>query len=119
MLRIRRFDETVLENFPRGVFFGTTHTYLGQEADAVGVLSHLQPQDVVFSNHRCHGHFLAYGGRPPPAVPPAFAAGAAARSTSTGAISTPTASRVASSRLLLAWRWPKNTKTLARWQSSS
>jgi TPP-dependent pyruvate/acetoin dehydrogenase alpha subunit len=22
----------------------------------------LQQQDVVFSNHRCHGHFLAYGG---------------------------------------------------------
>ena len=62
MQRIRRFEETVLESFPRGVFFGTTHTYLGQEANAVGVLSHLQEQDVVFSNHRCHGHFLAYGG---------------------------------------------------------
>ena len=62
LYRIRRFEETVLENFPKGLFFGTTHTYLGQEANAVGVLSHLQPGDVVFSNHRCHGHFLAYGG---------------------------------------------------------
>jgi TPP-dependent pyruvate/acetoin dehydrogenase alpha subunit len=62
MYRIRRFEETVLENFPRGVFFGTTHTYLGQEANAAGVLVHLQPGDIVFSNHRCHGHFLAYGG---------------------------------------------------------
>ena len=62
--RIRSFEETVLENFQRGVFFGTTHTYLGQEANAVGVLSHCQPQDIVFSNHRCHGHFLAYGGAP-------------------------------------------------------
>jgi TPP-dependent pyruvate/acetoin dehydrogenase alpha subunit len=62
LYRIRRFEETVLENFPRGVFFGTTHTYLGQEADAAGVLAHLQPGDIVFSNHRCHGHFLAYGG---------------------------------------------------------
>jgi TPP-dependent pyruvate/acetoin dehydrogenase alpha subunit len=59
---IRRFEETVLENFPKGVFSGTTHTYLGQEANAVGVLTHLQPGDIVFSNHRCHGHFLAYGG---------------------------------------------------------
>lgn len=59
---IRRFEETVLDNFPRGVFPGTTHTYLGQEANAVGVLHHLQPGDVVFSNHRGHGHFLAYGG---------------------------------------------------------
>jgi len=62
MFRIRRFEETVLENFPTGVFFGTTHTYLGQEANAAGVLAHLQPGDPVFSNHRCHGHFLAYGG---------------------------------------------------------
>jgi TPP-dependent pyruvate/acetoin dehydrogenase alpha subunit len=62
LYRIRRFEETVLESFPKGVFFGTTHTYLGQEANAVGVLFHLQPGDVVFSNHRCHGHFLAYGG---------------------------------------------------------
>lgn len=62
LYRIRRFEETVLENFPKGVFFGTTHTYLGQEANAVAVLSQLQPGDVVFSNHRCHGHFLAYGG---------------------------------------------------------
>ena len=62
MYRIRRFEETVLENFPTGVFFGTTHTYLGQEANAVGVLKHLGVDDIVFSNHRCHGHFLAYGG---------------------------------------------------------
>jgi TPP-dependent pyruvate/acetoin dehydrogenase alpha subunit len=62
MYRIRRFEETVLENFPRGVFMGTTHTYLGQEANAAGVLSQLRPDDIVFSSHRCHGHFLAYGG---------------------------------------------------------
>ena len=62
LYRIRRFEETVLENFPRGIFFGTTHTYLGQEANAAGTLAHLQDGDIVFSNHRCHGHFLAYGG---------------------------------------------------------
>jgi TPP-dependent pyruvate/acetoin dehydrogenase alpha subunit len=62
MLRIRRFEETVLEEFSRGRFFGTTHTYLGQEANAVGVLSNLNSDDIVVSNHRSHGHFLAYGG---------------------------------------------------------
>jgi len=62
MLRIRLFEEQVLAWFPNGVFYGTTHTYIGQEADAVGVLEHLAPGDVVVSNHRCHGHFLAYGG---------------------------------------------------------
>jgi len=59
---IRHFEEMVLDNFPKGVFSGTTHTYLGQEANAVGVLSHLQSTDIIFSNHRCHGHFIAYGG---------------------------------------------------------
>lgn len=64
LYRIRRFEEMVLENFPKGIFFGTTHTYLGQEANAVGVLSNLTQDDIVFSNHRCHGHFLAFGGDP-------------------------------------------------------
>jgi TPP-dependent pyruvate/acetoin dehydrogenase alpha subunit len=62
MLRIRRFEERVLELFPRGLFYGTTHTYIGQEANAVGVLHWLEEDDIVVSNHRCHGHFLAYGG---------------------------------------------------------
>lgn len=61
---IRRFEKMVLEKFHTGVFAGTTHTSLGQEANAVGVLSHLKKNDVVVSNHRCHGHFLAYGGDP-------------------------------------------------------
>jgi TPP-dependent pyruvate/acetoin dehydrogenase alpha subunit len=62
LLRIRRFEETVLDAFPLGLFYGTTHTYIGEEANAVGVLSHLNEGDIVFSNHRCHGHFIAYGG---------------------------------------------------------
>jgi acetoin:2,6-dichlorophenolindophenol oxidoreductase subunit alpha len=62
MLRIRRFEETILDKFPTGVFHGTTHTYIGQEANAVGILDHIREGDSVFSNHRCHGHFLAYGG---------------------------------------------------------
>jgi len=61
---IRRFEETVMDNFPRGSFFGTTHTYLGQEANAVGIMTHIQENDIIFSNHRSHGHFLAYGGDP-------------------------------------------------------
>lgn len=64
LYRIRRFEETVLEQFPKGVFFGTTHTYIGQEANAVGIISQIETQDIVFSSHRCHGHFLAYGGDP-------------------------------------------------------
>lgn len=62
MLRIRRFEEKILSEFSSGHFRGTTHTYLGQEANAVGVLAGINPNDIVVSNHRSHGHFLAYGG---------------------------------------------------------
>lgn len=62
MFRIRRFEETVLNEFSQGHFYGTTHTYLGQEANAVGVLNDIEAEDIVISNHRSHGHFLAYGG---------------------------------------------------------
>ncbi|MEZ0396503.1 MAG: thiamine pyrophosphate-dependent dehydrogenase E1 component subunit alpha [Anaerolineales bacterium] len=64
MLLIRRFEERILAEFSTGKLVGTTHTYIGQEADAAGIFSAADPDDVVFSNHRCHGHFLAYGGDP-------------------------------------------------------
>ena len=64
MLLIRRFEERLLAEFSTGKLAGTTHTYIGQEADAAGIFSVTDPGDVVFSSHRCHGHFLAYGGDP-------------------------------------------------------
>lgn len=63
MAYIRVFEKTLLDMFTQGVLSGTTHTCLGQEASAVGVLSSLdKDHDIVFSNHRCHGHFLSYCG---------------------------------------------------------
>lgn len=59
---IRRFEESVLELFERGLLNGTTHACIGQEADAVAIVDHLGDHDHVFSNHRCHGHFLARTG---------------------------------------------------------
>jgi TPP-dependent pyruvate/acetoin dehydrogenase alpha subunit len=64
MLLIRRFEERLLSEFSTGRLVGTTHAYIGQEADAVGIFSVTRTDDVVFSNHRCHGHFIAYGGDP-------------------------------------------------------
>lgn len=64
MLLIRRFEERALAEFSTGKLFGTTHAYIGQEADAAAIFAAADPGDVVFSNHRCHGHFLAYGGDP-------------------------------------------------------
>jgi TPP-dependent pyruvate/acetoin dehydrogenase alpha subunit len=64
MLLIRRFEERALAEFSAGKLFGTTHAYIGQEADAAAIFSATSPGDIVWSNHRCHGHFLAYGGDP-------------------------------------------------------
>lgn len=60
MYKIRRFEESLLELFSQNKLKGTTHTSIGQEADAVAVMNHITDKDFVFSNHRCHGHFIAY-----------------------------------------------------------
>jgi TPP-dependent pyruvate/acetoin dehydrogenase alpha subunit len=61
MYLIRRVEESLLDLFSQGKLAGTTHTCIGQEADAVGVISHLeQGRDTIVSNHRCHGHYLAF-----------------------------------------------------------
>jgi len=59
MYLIRKFENRLLELFSEGKLFGTTHTYVGQEAIAVSVIFNLESSDIVFSNHRCHGHYLA------------------------------------------------------------
>jgi 2-oxoisovalerate dehydrogenase E1 component len=61
MCVIRRTEETLLRLFSEGELSGTTHTSIGQEANAVAVCAHLRAGDAVFSSHRCHGHCLAYG----------------------------------------------------------
>ena len=59
MVLIRQFEELLINLFSKGKLFGTTHTYVGQEAIAASVMENLNKNDIVFSNHRCHGHFLA------------------------------------------------------------
>jgi TPP-dependent pyruvate/acetoin dehydrogenase alpha subunit len=58
ILLIRKFEELVLNLFSKGKLFGTTHTYVGQEANATGVINNLSEEDTIFTNHRCHGHYL-------------------------------------------------------------
>ncbi len=60
---IRRSEELILELFSRGLLSGTTHTCLGQELCQMAVVRALSdPEDVVLSNHRNHGHFMTYSG---------------------------------------------------------
>jgi TPP-dependent pyruvate/acetoin dehydrogenase alpha subunit len=63
MRLINASEEALLALFSEGRLRGTVHTCLGQEATAVGVVSALEPtRDIVCSNHRGHGHFIAFCG---------------------------------------------------------
>jgi len=59
---IRFFEERILGLFSEGLLSGTTHTCIGQEIIPIIVSNCLQPQDIVWSNHRGHGHYLARTG---------------------------------------------------------
>src|SRR5689334_11740466 len=60
---IRLTEQLLLDLFSRGLLSGTTHTCLGQELCQMSVVRALDdPDDVVLSNHRNHGHFLTYSG---------------------------------------------------------
>ncbi len=70
---IRGFEQMLLDQFARGRIGGTTHTCVGQEIAAVAVTAALdRARDCVFSNHRGHGHFLAYCGEALPLLAEIF-----------------------------------------------
>jgi 2-oxoisovalerate dehydrogenase E1 component len=60
--RIRHVEKQLLQLFKEGKVYGTVHTSVGQEFSALFVAKYLQEDDVVFSNHRCHGHYIARTG---------------------------------------------------------
>jgi len=57
--KIRRVEETLLEEFSTGKLAGTIHTCIGQEFIGIAVSESLGEGDVVISNHRCHGHYIS------------------------------------------------------------
>jgi 2-oxoisovalerate dehydrogenase E1 component len=59
---IRQTEETLFRLFEQGKVSGTIHACIGQELSALAFCGQLGPEDFVFSNHRCHGHFLAFTG---------------------------------------------------------
>ncbi|TAK23224.1 MAG: thiamine pyrophosphate-dependent dehydrogenase E1 component subunit alpha [Chloroflexota bacterium] len=63
MWRIRHFETKVIELFQDGQIRGSTHTYIGMEASAVGACSVLRADDYITATHRGHGHCIAKGGR--------------------------------------------------------
>ncbi len=63
MVRIRKFEEAVVEVYLRGLMPGLAHSYAGEEAVAVGVCGALRTDDYITSTHRGHGHLIAKGGK--------------------------------------------------------
>lgn len=61
-LRIRRVEEKFLELFSAGKLNGTVHTCVGQEFSAIAFAGQLKKKDFIFSNHRCHGHYISFTG---------------------------------------------------------
>ncbi len=63
MVKIRRFDEIVIQLYADGEIPGFMHLYIGEEAIAAGVCAALRKEDYITSTHRGHGHCIAKGGR--------------------------------------------------------
>ena len=61
MLVIRECETQLNELFAKNLFPGYIHSYLGQEACAVGICAGLNDTDYIVSNHRGRGHYLAKG----------------------------------------------------------
>ncbi|MCS6906402.1 MAG: thiamine pyrophosphate-dependent dehydrogenase E1 component subunit alpha [Anaerolineales bacterium] len=62
MTLIREFELRAIEERHRGLIPGFIHSCVGQEATAVGACLALNPDDVITSTHRGHGHLIAKGG---------------------------------------------------------
>lgn len=62
MYYIRQVEQGIVDRYADQEMRCPVHLSIGQEATAVGVSSALLATDKVYSNHRCHAHYLAKGG---------------------------------------------------------
>lgn len=61
MLLARRFEEACLKSYQQKLITGFCHTYIGQEAVAVGAMAHLTADDSLVTSYRCHAQGLIRG----------------------------------------------------------
>ena len=61
MILIRQFEEAAERLYQRGLIRGFLHTYIGEEAIAVGSIPNLREDDYVIGHYRDHGHALTRG----------------------------------------------------------
>lgn len=62
LIRVRHAEETLAALYKEKEMRTPTHFGVGQEAVAVGVCAALRNDDVVYTHHRSHTHYLAKGG---------------------------------------------------------
>jgi TPP-dependent pyruvate/acetoin dehydrogenase alpha subunit len=62
MLKIREFEEKIVQLYPEQEMRCPVHLSIGQEATAAGMCETLRKSDPIFGNHRSHGHYIAKGG---------------------------------------------------------
>lgn len=62
LLLLRKCEESFVEPIINGTIKCPVHLYSGQEAVAAGLVNQLRKNDIIFGNHRSHGHYLAKGG---------------------------------------------------------
>jgi 2-oxoisovalerate dehydrogenase E1 component len=58
-VKSRLVEESLLDLFSLGKLHGTVHTCIGQELSGAVITEFLRSGDTIFSNHRCHGHFVS------------------------------------------------------------
>jgi len=61
MIRIRRFEGKCAELYTQEKIRGFLHLYDGEEANAVGVITAMDPSDGIVATYREHGHALVRG----------------------------------------------------------
>ena len=62
MYRIRKIEEKIAEEYPKGDMKLPVHLSIGQEAAPVAICMALHPEDRLVAAHRSHAPYLAKGG---------------------------------------------------------
>ena len=65
MMRIRQFEDKIMNLLGQNIAEGGSHLYAGEEAVAVGAMAAIKEDDYITSTHRGHGHCVAKGGKLP------------------------------------------------------
>tara|TARA_B100000686_G_C16799862_1_gene985157 strand:+ start:2923 stop:3867 length:945 start_codon:yes stop_codon:yes gene_type:complete len=62
LIKIRLTEEAIADKYGEQEMRCPVHLSIGQEAVAVGVCAALRDDDIIFSTHRCHSHYLGKKG---------------------------------------------------------